>query len=143
MMEVLFLKLEDYKRACIVLLSKTGRFILLTERIKIFYLLEASCKRVYRVFQSNKKVFHQASIKKFPLFPFFDSVFLCHERLRVGELARESRDSQNEFCSPLAAPSVLRDFTNPLNLVNLWSLSTPEFLYSLATKNFCSLTTSS
>ena len=72
MMEVLFLKLEDYKRACIVLLSKTGRFILLTERIKIFYLLEASCKRVYRVFQSNQKVFHQASIKKFPLFPFFD-----------------------------------------------------------------------
>ena len=68
MMEVLFLKLEDYKRACIVLLSKTGRFILLTERIKIFYLLEASCKRVYRVFQSNQKVFHQASIKKFPLF---------------------------------------------------------------------------
>ena len=107
MMEVLFLKLEDYKRACIVLLSKTGRFILL-ERIKIFYLLEASCKRVYRVFQSNQKVFHQASIKKIPLFPFF-----------------------------------LRDFTNPLNLVNLWSLSTPEFLYSLATKNFCGLTTSS
>ena len=65
MMEVLFLKLEDYKRACIVLLSKTGRFILLTERIKIFYLLEASCKRVYRVFQSNQKVFHQASIKNF------------------------------------------------------------------------------
>ena len=70
MMEVLFLKLEDYKRACIVLLSKTGRFILLTERIKIFYLLEASCKRVYRVFQSNQKVFHQASIKKFLFISF-------------------------------------------------------------------------
>ena len=104
MMEVLFLKLEDYKRACIVLLSKTGHFILLAERIKIFNLFEAPCKRVYRVFQSNQKVFHQASIKKFPLFPFF-----------------------------------LRDFTNPLNLVNLWSLSTPEFLYSLDHISFCDI----
>ena len=73
MMEVLFLKLEDYKRACIVLLSKTGRFILLTERIKIFYLFEASCKRVYRVFQSNQKVFHQASIIK----NFFNFFYFC------------------------------------------------------------------
>ena len=91
MMEVLFLKLEDYKRACIVLLSKTGRFILLTERIKIFYLLEASCKRVYRVFQSNQKVFHQASIKKFPFISFIQAsdVLLRRWRRRNKNIKKE------------------------------------------------------